>query len=61
MDGITLLIGCKIAGIKVLLPVTGVEKQTNFVYDPNEPKNALLYPIYFACGYLGISYLILKY
>jgi hypothetical protein len=54
IDGITMLLGFKVAGVKVMLPWTGVETCLNI--EPNE----LLMPVYIALGYIASCYLLTK-
>lgn len=49
-----MLLGFKVAGVKVILPWTGVETCLNI--EPNE----LLMPVYIALGYLASCYLLTK-
>lgn len=55
IDGVTFLIGFKIAGVKVILPWTGVDQ-----YMDIEP-NTLHMPVYFGIGYLMSCYILTKF
>ena len=60
VDGLTVVAGVKIAGIKLVLPWTGVETKIP-TYDSQNPMNALWDPLKVIVGFLASSYLMKKY
>ena len=57
IDGLTLLIGAKLAGIKLIIPWTGAERMIpNYKHDT--PTNMINYPFLIGACFIASSYIL---